>query len=665
MHTVTIEIERIGPSPGNALSRDLKYNLSCDDQPSVTLEIDSDQNMFNEKKEMLRYDKKVTEETKLAGIDYLGKLVTDILNRISPPIAVEINKHPDEAFHLHLLLNAKELVQLPFELALNPAGVAGQPLVPFLLNQRRVITLTRSVKQTGTAAYLWPVNTRILFVSAEPNETVPHDAHFALLRDIVKELAEPDSTMPEPVADIPSMLTVQKKASLKSIREAIQLGINDQRPYTHIHLLAHGSRDEASTNPEEYKVALHDDNNPSEAFYATGIELAGAILAIDGDTAVVPAIVSLMVCDSGNTGNISLPAGSVANQLHEAGIPCVFASQFPLSIVGSVKLVAALYNRLLLKGDDPRRALYFTRKDLIDRKNHDWASLVVHVRFPDDIDKQMRTYRLRVILKLLETSSAWAEHLLKHKPDIPSEKFIEHFDKICGRLTNSINEINALFREGKVAKLGKEYYAEQSGLIASAYKREAEHFFRLADIKQDMKDTLFNKSKHSLQSARDWYLVGFRAVRDSYWNGIQYLALSGIMKGYIDGEDDKDYFGVIRTMAKDAFENEQLNPIDKIWAAGTLMELYLLKPLIVTDDQFIKEAESCLPEAKKYARSVGNAGSEFINDLRITKKEIAFARQSTTRQLKRYVYWWPQLYPSARLLRLEKMAAELLEEFKE
>jgi hypothetical protein len=661
MHTVTIEIERIGPIAGNSLSRQTKYNISCENQPTVTLEIECDQPTFNEKKEILRYND-VKEEARLASIDFFGKLITGILNRISPPIALEINRHPEEAFHLRLLMDAKELVQLPFELALNPNGVQGQPFVPFLLNQRRVITMTRSVKQTGSSEYKWPLDTRILFVSASPNESVPHDEHFKALRDIARELVHPDKTVSEPVPDIPQMLTVQTKASLRSINEEIKKGIRDERPYTHIHILAHGSREKDSINPEEFKVSLHDNADSSSPFYVTGIELANAILAIDGNTALLPAIVSLMVCDSSNTGNIALPAGSVANQLHEAGIPCVFASQFPLSVEGSVKLVSSLYKQLLLKGDDPRRALYFTRKDLSERKNHDWASLVVHVFFPEDIDQQMKAYRLNVILKALETSSAWVEHLLLHVKDIPPEKLLEHFDKITERLENSIKDLNTLFREGKVGEAGEEYYAEQSGLIASAYKREAEHFFRLAKFKNDMENSLVEKSKEVLRSARDWYLVGFRTVRKNHWTGIQYLSLSGIMKGTINDEDERDYFGLVRTMAKDAANNEALKPMDRIWAWGTLMELYLLKPLTVPADKLDAEAESSLKIAKDYAHNIATASSTFINDLRIKKDEITFARQSTIRQLNRYILWWPFLYPSAQLAKLKEMAAELLTE---
>jgi hypothetical protein len=92
------------------------------------------------------------------------------------------------------------------------------------------------------------------------------------------------------------------------------------------------------------------------------------------------------------------------------------------------------------------------------------------------------------------------------------------------------------------------------------------------------------------------------------------------------------------------------------------MELYLLKPLTVPADKLDAEAESSLKIAKDYAHNIATANSKFINDLRIKKDEITFARQSTIRQLNRYILWWPFLYPSAQLAKLKEMAAELLTE---
>ena len=149
MHTVTIVIERPGNVTGTNLSKDTEYLISYAENLPGSLKIDCDQATFNQKKQLLEYTG-INNRDRLEAVDYFGKLMTDILNRITPPIVSEINRNPNDAFHLRLLMNAKELVQLPFELALNPQGVQGQPLVPFLMNQLRVMTMTRSLKQYGT-----------------------------------------------------------------------------------------------------------------------------------------------------------------------------------------------------------------------------------------------------------------------------------------------------------------------------------------------------------------------------------------------------------------------------------------------------------------------------------------------------------------------------------
>ena len=85
---------------------------------------------------------------------------------------------------LRLLMADKELVQLPFELAMTPKGFQGQHSKPFLLNPQCLATMTREVKQVAPPDYIWPYKPRILFAWADPNDEVPYEdilRHFGIL----------------------------------------------------------------------------------------------------------------------------------------------------------------------------------------------------------------------------------------------------------------------------------------------------------------------------------------------------------------------------------------------------------------------------------------------------------------------------------------------------
>src|SRR6185436_13384821 len=88
---------------------------------------------------------------------------------------------------------------------------------------------------------------------------------------------------------------------------------------------------------------------------------------------------TLATCDSGNQTSVLVPGGSIAHDLHVEGIPWVFASQFPLTVSGSITMTKMLYPRLL-RGDDPRQILFELRRQLYHstQTDHDWASIVAY-----------------------------------------------------------------------------------------------------------------------------------------------------------------------------------------------------------------------------------------------------------------------------------------------
>lgn len=654
MHTVIIEILRAGESHSHELSEKTKYIALCGSHPHVELTIDCNQETFSNYKKMLRYFES-DEQQRQKGIRFFEQLITKIFDDIVP---LRIEGQTEDWLHLRLVITPRELAQLPFELALTPEGFMGHPLKRFLLNPQRLTTLTREVRQIGTLRYNWPYKPRILFAWAGPDAGVPYREHSDALIKIVKHFARPIKNSAEPVPDIAPLITFLKEASLKSIKEKVRTSIEEGNPYTYIHLLAHGSSSENSET-EEFKLVLHDNDNPSLAHETNGEELANALLAANGNQTFFPAVVSVMACDSSNEGSLFIPAGSIAHQLHRSGVPCVFASQFPLSVEGSVNLVSTLYKRLLITRDDPRIALYQTRNDLFNSTIHDWASLLAYVRFPEDIDEQLKENHLKILLQSLKTANAWSDHLLQYKDELAPGKKAVWFENVDKQLDEAIKDLENLLKTDIHRR--KERYSEHYGLLGSAFKRKAEHLFRLAIFHPQNADSLLAESKKALMFSKVWYQRGFEKQLN-HWNAVQYLSLTAITEGNISGPSIKDIWTITKLLAEnDAKENN--DTITRIWAWGSLAELYLLAPLkIQANEKEIIEEETEI--ALFYLKKIARAEFDFIEELPKIGADIKFARESTFRQFERYINWWPEVYKSAGVDRLKETATEITEKAK-
>jgi hypothetical protein len=661
MKTVTIELLRTGESAGFALSEKTKYIALCDDNPQVELTVNCDQKTFNKNKEFLRYTN--TDILRKKGITFFGELIKDVLDKIVPYLMKDLT---DDLLHIRLVITSRELDQLPFELALTPIGFAGAGKQHFLINDLRLTTLTREARLVTSYRYNWPDIPRILFAWAEPECEVPHQKHEDELMEIVKYFAKPMENRIEPVPDSGKFITILDKASLKSIKNTVKSALKE-KPYTHIHVLAHGKN--TSDKYEEYMLVLHDDYNSKISHYVSGTELAKAIIETEDDKTYIPAVVSLMACDSSNTGSISLIPGSIAHQLHESGIPCVFASQFPLTVKGSVNLVYSLYKNLLIKGHDPRKALYYTRQDLFNYtrqdedkiENHDWASLVAQVRFPEDIGDQLYSNRLKMFLEAMKTANKWTEHVLRYKDQIVEEKKKIYFEEIKNRLDNTIEGLGNLLE--KLPGEEKKKCAEHFGLLASGWKRKAEHLFRMAELDKDESAKLFNESKDALKSARKWYLDGFNS-ENNHWTAVQYLSLQAILNGSLASEKDNEIWTVANFLAKADLERS-IGTLNKIWAYGSLAELYLLKPLTLSENHsdYVSEKTVDSEKALSYIKQVEDAISNFPAANQNLQKDISFARESTYKQFERYIVWWPEIIQSPATAFLKATATELLKDF--
>ena len=146
---------------------------------------------------------------------------------------------------------------------------------------------------------------------------------------------------------------------------------------------------------ERYGVALHDERGGLDCVSSQRLRDALCPVHSDGRGVFPPTMLVMLMCHGGAQGDVILPIGSVAHELHAAGIPWVLASQFPLSMEGSVTISDRLFPSLFL-GDDPRLVLHSVRQSLRARGgHHDWASLVAYASIPSDFARQVQLSRRR------------------------------------------------------------------------------------------------------------------------------------------------------------------------------------------------------------------------------------------------------------------------------
>src|SRR5262249_33209826 len=160
-------------------------------------------------------------------------------------------------------------------------------------------------------------------------------------------------------------------------------------PFTHVHILAHGAPLDETDRHSPVGLALYDED------VISGRQLATALVAVTDRGVKRPVVVTLATCDSGKGSDVRTTDASVAHDLHDQGIPLVVASQFPLSVDGSVPFVERFYQGQLW-GEHPLVSLYAVRLHLhscMGPDTHDWASLVVYEAFPSNLADQLEELR--------------------------------------------------------------------------------------------------------------------------------------------------------------------------------------------------------------------------------------------------------------------------------
>ncbi len=610
---VKLELLRAGPAHNQLLSPLTPYLALCGDGGPATFHIKLEHRELLHRLERLRYYY-VDEESRhvvaldnrmrQAEIEELGRFVGNLLREIET-LSPELSRlQPSEGagIHMRLSLAGSELSLLPFELAISPQGFPGEGL-PMLLQERVPITLTREVRRARPLPISWDRPPRILFISSAPGSlTVPTKEHLHAIRSAIEPWVRWESSGNQRIEHVKKIIKVVTNASLQHIR---QLCANDC--YTHVHILAHGASFELAGGEKRYGLALCDEYEPSIMEVVSGERLAQALMATRSDSCDCsrPSVVSLMTCDSGNQASILSTGGSLAHDLHAFGIPWVFASQFPLTKTGSIRVAQALYEALL-RGDDPRCIMRDLRNLLraSSGKDHDWASLVVYADLPFDFQHQVFGFRDRQRRKAADVAFDRAD-----RADVNTEEgkkiMDEAIEEVRDRLEDWENELPT-----------GESYAERA-LQAECYGMRGAMEKRLSLLlhKRGLKDD----ADLALKTARDYYAKAVKREMKNHWTGSQYISLSTIL----GDPADEEWWVLTRNAAQ--LDLESTSPETIAWAHGTLAELEMLEA-----------GRQKKPDKRAITRNVTHHCRKIVELM----GEKSFHVFSTRRQFTRYLEYW-------------------------
>jgi len=697
MRTLTLELLRHGPAHNQLLSPLTQYLALCENHPAVTLQLPIEHNQMLHRLGALSY--RLGEASRNFQLHDTARLMADMLGGI-PGLTADMNRrgasvpagagsgfgagaNPGaDITHVRLVLSASELALLPFELTLSPPGcpAEGQPL---LLQSLSPVCITRETRRVPESQLVWPDETRVLFVVASPagQEPVPALAHLLALRQLV----EPWVGRAGQVAE---HLTVLSHASLEDIAAACAA-----TAFTHVHILAHGSehRDGYDTR---FGLMLHRAGDPDGAAdIVSGERLASALRTptaggVGGGTTsrlAGPAVVTLASCNSGAVGSVAGVGASIAHALHQAGIPLVIASQFPLSFGGSVRMVEALYGGLLW-GEDPRVLLVDLRRQLHAQfpDSHDWASLTAYSSLPADFDAQLANAQIQRAMTSINVALGQADDVVallprealrlaaavaaealaqqataahaaasakpaakngrgraaavSTRPAMTSPVGKPAAGPTPAQLVAALDAALARVRRAKqrlqdtMARHGNQR-ARILGLLASTEKREAalSHERRLRSAAAKAQHQHAADMWASLARARGLYFNCYTLERTPYWT-TQYLSLTMVLRAGGQLGSDAEAPGRGSAALWVSAEVQALHdlagpqPMACAWALGNLIELYLLAPTIAG---LPARAQPWAALAAAHARQLVDGAAEG-----------AFEVFSTRRQVQRYADWY-------------------------
>jgi hypothetical protein len=599
MRSYKLEYLRFGNPKGGILRAGDPYLIMRDSNPVEPKDCPFNQLELLTNLHQLRYRSNQSDKDKL-----------DIINELSDRIKrffLEIEERGEYPIQIDLVLNANELGLIPFELILD------EQRKPLFVYRDKPLILTRRIRQNYfiSKGENWPTIPRVLFAYANPNydgyHEVPSKGHkdslLWALRNWMDEttFGKSDRT-----------LKILENASIESLTDALEKannknrngGAKKEKPFTHLHILAHGALipDKVIANNAEYGVALYSENEKPTRFK----EITDLLASLDNK----PFVVSYMICDGANNINVLQHERNIVQVTHEIGVPIVLGSQLPLTFEGSVQIATDFYNGIF-NGDDVRKAIHEVRCNLFEKKlGHDWLSFVSYVRLPEGYEDYLEENNLERELAALKNISKKSEAIIHHNSKNPDD-----YEEIIFCLKERIDKLEEQIQKVKRNNNRVGVYEENAGLLGSAHKRWAELVFhRNIALEKDVTAS-YDEQKLILNQAISWYKKAADYNLSHHWSIVQYLSLQTVLNPNFDAQ--YYWHAAMQSAINDSKKEKE------IWAFGSLAELHLLS---LSGDK-----------AAKY-KGLTDAVKSLVS--RSKKANDGFPIESTRKQLERYVNWW-------------------------
>lgn len=621
VRTVHLEFLRPGPAHNQLLSPLTPYLSVCGDSPAGVVHVPYEHAVFERRLAHLRYDG--AGDDRLAQLHDTGVDVSRMLAAV-PGLPGAINADvdaPSSLVHLRVTLSAAELALLPFELSKVPMMVEATSDAWLALKSRPPVCITRHIRTVSTQGVTWPSAASILFV-AGPTGDIPFDAHRRALEQAVAPYRYPDrDDQREGVDDrhthYGERLTIIRDASVDDVVAAVKM-----RPYTHVHVLAHGAVTASPTHGRSFGLRLRGGCGGVEI--VSGERFASALRRTDEAAVRLPFAVTLASCDSSFVANVVEPASgaSFVHTLHQAGIPLVVGSQFPLTKQGSITLVELFYAGVM-QGRHPHPLMHQIRSELHARYGadaHDWASLVVYEALPADMDAQLEHARYRQGKMRLDAALQRVDLAVSaSEPRGAAAAGIADLERAVDAALDSLPAEGA-------------YAIECRGLRASAMKRLAQAAFTYgrsqgaeeAAVQQARAVDRLDAALATYQAAAEMYirndLTALQRVATLHWLAVQRASLQRVLRHAPDPET----MATARLAASLYVDHSDRG--ERAWAHASLAELALL--------DLTHRDGSVDPAAAEEAVLL------HVDRLLSLCSGDAFQVSSTRKQFERYVNWW-------------------------
>jgi hypothetical protein len=291
--------------------------------------------------------------------------------------ALERHTRSGQAVRLVVRSCAAELYSLPWELV--TLRDSGQHLVD-------VPGFSLCYEWPGQQVEVTPLDLaregRVLLAWSEAGGAVPDERH----QQVLLKASQDGGFGFDPRRD------VLPRVSLEGLERTLSAAREAREPVSVLHLLCHGTLVETGTS-SHFGLAL----NAPGVFGGIQCVDAGALAAALAPYRDMLRMVVLCACRGGDSGGLASHLGSVAQELHRAGIEMVVASRLPMTSEGSVVLARTLYEKLLVDSCSLEEALAAARRSLrVETRGFDWASLQLYAHHPGQADLRpvvLRPYR--------------------------------------------------------------------------------------------------------------------------------------------------------------------------------------------------------------------------------------------------------------------------------